>query len=130
MWGNIVAGVFRFKKPGVEEYILFSNGQITEGTTNDEASSFIITAGGPFTIKVFSDGTDVTSVRLESDTRKLEYTNDGIYINGSLAGTSITFAGSALTLVPGNYFLYEGTMNLTKNQAITAAGYRSGYCLL
>ncbi len=121
MWGNIVPGVFRFKKPGVEEYILFTSGQITAGTTNDDASSFVVTAGGPFTIKVFSDGTNITSVRLESDTRKLEYTNQGIYINGSLAG-SVTFAGTALTLVPGNYFLYEGSMTLTKNQAITAQG--------
>ena len=122
MWGNIVAGMFRFKKAGVEQYVLYSAGQITAGTTNDEASSFIITAGGPFTIKVFSDGTNITSVRLEDGTRKLEYTTAGIYINGALAGNSVTFAGSALTLVPGNYFLYEGTMNLTKNQAITAAG--------
>ena len=122
MWGNIVAGVFRFKKAGVEQYVLFSSGQITEGTTNDEASSFVVTAGGPFTFKVFSDGTNVTKVRLESDTRKLEYTNEGIYINGNLAGSSMTFAGSALSLVPGNYYLYEGTMTLTKNQSITAQG--------
>jgi hypothetical protein len=122
MWGNIVAGVFRFKKAGVEQYVLFSGGQITEGTTNDEASSFVVTAGGPFTIKVFSDGTNVTKVRLESDTRKLDYTNEGIYINGNLAGSTITFAGSVLTLVPGNYYLYEGTMTLTKNQSITAQG--------
>lgn len=122
MWGNIVPGIFRFKKAGVEQYVLFSNGQITEGTTNDEASSFVVTAGGPFTIKVFSDGTNVTKVRLESETRKLEYTNEGIYINGNLAGSSVTFAGSALSLVPGNYFLYEGTMTLTKNQTITAQG--------
>jgi hypothetical protein len=123
MWGSIVAGQFRFKKPAVEEYILFSAGEITEGTTNDEGASFIVTAGGAFTIKVLSDnGTDVTSVRVESDTRKLEYTNDGIYINGSLAGASVTFAGTALPLVAGNYFLYEGTMSLTKNQSITAQG--------
>lgn len=121
MWGNIVPGIFRFKKAGVEQYILFSNAEITEGTSNDEAASFVVTAGGPFTIKVFSDGTNVTSVRLESDTRKLEYTSDGIYINGNLAG-SVTFAGSALALVPGNYFLYEGTMTLTKNNSITAQG--------
>lgn len=120
MWGNIVAGMFRFKKPGTENYILYSGGKITEGTTNDEAASYIVTAGGPFTIKVLSDGTHVTSVRLESDSRKLEYTNDGIYINGSLAGPTVTFAGNALSLVAGNYFLYEGTMTLTKNQAITA----------
>jgi hypothetical protein len=122
MWGNIVAGIFRFKIPGVEQYILFTSGQITEGSTNDEASSFVITAGGAFTIKVFSDGTNVTKVSLESDTRKLEYTNTGIYINGNLAGSSITFAGSPLTLVTGNYYLYEGTMTLTKNQSITAQG--------
>ena len=83
MWGNIVAGVFRFKKPGAEQYILFTEGQITDGTTNDEASSFVVTAGGPFTIKVFSDGTSVTKVSLESETRKLEYTSDGIFINGA-----------------------------------------------
>jgi hypothetical protein len=122
MWGNIVAGVFRFKVPGAEEYILLTEGQITEGTTNDEASSFVVTAGGPFTIKVFSDGASVTKVSLESETRKLEYTNDGIFINGAAAGATLTFANNSLTLVPGNYFLYEGVMTLTKDQAITAAG--------
>jgi hypothetical protein len=122
MWGNIVPGVFRFKKGGVDQYVLFSGGLITAGTTNDEASSFVVTAGGPFTIKVFSEGTTVTKVRLESDTRKLEYTSAGIYINGVLAGSSVTFAGSALSLVAGNYFLYEGTMTLTKNQSVTAQG--------
>jgi hypothetical protein len=121
MWGNIVAGVFRFKKPSAEEYILYSAGQITAGTTNDEASSFVVTAGGPFTIKVFSDGTNVTKVSLESDTRKLEYTSQGIYINGALS-SSVTFANTALSLVAGNYFLYEGTMTLTKGQSITAQG--------
>jgi hypothetical protein len=122
MWGNIVPGVFRFKKGAVEQYTLFSGGQITQGTNNDEASSFVVSAGGPFTIKVFSDGANVTKVSLESDTRKLEYTNTGIYINGVLAGSSVTFAGGALSLVPGNYYLYEGTMTLTKNQSITAQG--------
>ncbi len=122
MWGNIVAGVFRFKIPGAEQYILLSEGQITEGTTNDEAQSFVVTAGGPFTIKVFSEGTTVTKVSLESETRKLEYTNDGIFINGAAAGSTITFANSTLSLVPGNYFLYEGVMTLTKDQAITAEG--------
>jgi hypothetical protein len=130
MWGNIVAGNFRFKKPGVEEYILLTEGQITYGTTNDEASSFVVTAGGPFTIKVFSDGTDITKVSLESETRKLEYTTDGIYINGSKVGTTITFGGSTLSLVAGNYFLYEGTMTLTKDQAISAEGIdlRTAFC--
>ena len=122
MWGNIVPGMFRFKKAGVEQYILYMNNEITEGTTNDEAASFIITAGGPFTIKVFSDGANVTSVRLESDTRKLEFTNEGIYINGALAGSTVTFAGTPLSLVPGNYYLYEGTMTLTKSQSVTASG--------
>jgi hypothetical protein len=122
MWGNIVAGVFRFKIPGSDEYILFKDGQIVEGATNDEASSFIVTAGGPFSIKVFSDGTSVTKVTVESDTKKLEYTNDGIYINGAKAGTSITFANNTLELVEGNYFLYEGTMTLTKDQVISAQG--------
>jgi hypothetical protein len=123
MWGNIVAGVFRFKIPGAEEYILLSEGLITEGVTNDEASSFIVTAGGPYSIKVYSnDGTTISKVTVESDTKKLEYTNDGIYINGALAGNSITFANNTLQLVEGNYFLYEGTMTLTKDQVITASG--------
>ena len=122
MWGNIVAGVFRFKKPAVEEYILFTEGQITDGTTNDEASSFVVTAGGPFAIKVFSDGTSVTKVSLESETRKLEYTNDGIFINGAVVGSTLTFANSTLSLVAGNYFLYEGVMTLTKDQVINAQG--------
>jgi hypothetical protein len=122
MWGNIVAGIFRFKKPSVEEYILYSEGSITNGTTNDEASSFVVSAGGPFTIKVFSDGSAITKVSLESETRKLDYTTDGIFINGNLAGSTLTFANNTLSLVAGNYFLYEGVMTLTKNQVINAEG--------
>lgn len=122
MWGNIVAGIFRFKKPGAEEYILYSEGQIIEGVSNDELSSFIVTAGGPFDIKVFSDGTSVVKVSIESATKKLEYTPDGIFINGALAGPSVTFANSTLSLVEGNYFLYEGVMTLTKDQVINAQG--------
>ena len=77
--GVILLQVYSALKNLVQNNIFcIRNGQITEGTTNDEASSFVVTAGGPFTIKVFSDGTNVTKVSLESETRKLEYTNDGI----------------------------------------------------
>lgn len=122
MWGNIVAGQFRFKKAGVSEYITYNGTQIVSGADN-EANSFVTTAGGAdYVIKVLSDGTNITSVSLEDGTKKLEYTNNGIFINGIKATSSMSFAGNSLSLVTGNYFLYEGSMDLTKNQSITGVG--------
>lgn len=121
MWGSIVAGLFRFKKAGVEQYITFSGSQIVTGADNKD-KSFVISDGGPYTIKLFSDGTNITRVRCEDGTKMLEYTNEGIFINGVKATPSMSFAGKPLTLVPNNYFLYEGTMNLDKDQSITSSG--------
>ncbi len=122
MWGNIVAGQFRFKKAGVEQYITYNGSQIVTGADN-KAQSFVVTDGGTYTIKVFTDAAGNTNkVRLEDGSKMLEYANDGIFINGVKATPSMTFAGKPLTLVPGNYFLYEGTMELTKDQSITSTG--------
>lgn len=121
MWGNIVAGVFRFKKAGAEEYITFNGSELVVGA-DDKAKSFVVTDGGTYTIKVFGDATSITKVRLEDGTKMLEYSNEGIFINGVKATASMSFAGNSLDLVPGNYFLYEGTMNLTKDQSISSMG--------
>lgn len=122
MWGNIVAGQFRFKKAGVAEYVTYNGNQIVSGVDN-EANSFVTTAGGAnYVIKVLSDGTNITSVSLEDGTKKLKYTNEGILINGVKATSSMTFAGNSLSLVAGNYFLYEGAMDLTKDQSVTGVG--------
>lgn len=130
MWGNIVPGSFRFKKAGVEQYITFSGTNIVTGADNKD-KSFVITSGGTFTIKVFTDVSgNANKVRLEDGSKMLEYTNDGIFINGVKATPSMTFAGQSLAIVPGNYFLYEGSMNLTKDQSITSAGVdlRTAFC--
>lgn len=130
MWGNIVPGQFRFKKAGVEEYITFDGTKIVTGADNKE-KSFIISAGGPFTFRVFTDASGkVTMVRCEDGSKTLDYTNDGIFINGVKAVESMSFAGQALNIVPGNYFVYEGTMNLTKDQSVTSSGVSlsTAYC--
>jgi hypothetical protein len=121
MWGSIVAGVFRFKKAGVEEYILYENGQVVSGSDN-KASSFVVSAGGPISIRVMADETGITGVRLYDDTKSLEYQNGRILVNGVTVAPTITFAGNSLALKSGNYFVYEGTMNLTKDQSISASG--------
>ncbi|HLN72294.1 MAG TPA: hypothetical protein VK205_03310 [Prolixibacteraceae bacterium] len=121
MWGNIVAGVFRFKLPGVEQYVTFSGGKIVVGA-DDKAASFVVTDGGTYTIKVMADGNTFTKVRLDDGTKTLEYTNEGIYLNGALVVPTMTFANKTLNMVAGNYFVYDGTMDLTKGQSITAQG--------
>ena len=121
MWGNIVAGNFRFKKPDVEQYVVYSGGQIVTGADNKDAS-FVVTDGGTYTIKVFSEGSTITKIRLDDGTKTLEYTNNGIFLNGVLVVSTMSFAGNTLNIVPGNYFVYDGTMTLTKGQSITAQG--------
>jgi len=122
MWGNIVAGTFRFKKAGLEQYIVYSGGQIVTGADNIPAS-FVISAGGAYTIKVFStDGTTFSKVRLTDGTKTLEYTNQGIFINGVLVVSTMTFASNTLNIVPGKYYEYDGTMTLSKDQVISAQG--------
>ena len=121
MWGSIVAGTFRFKVPGAEQYIVYSGGKIVTGA-DDKAASFVVTDGGPYTIKVFRDGTTINKVRLEDGTKTLEYTNQGIFLNGAMVVSTMTFATKTLNIVAGNYFVYDGTMDLTKGQTITAQG--------
>ncbi len=122
MWGNIVPGVFRFKKAGTEEYVLYDGATIVEGTTNDKASSFVTSAGGTITIKLFYDGTKYNKVSLEAGDKSLDYTLDKVYINGTAAPATMSFGGSALALKPGSFYIYEGVAALTNNQNITASG--------
>ncbi|MDR0692259.1 MAG: hypothetical protein LBF69_04390 [Prevotellaceae bacterium] len=121
MWGNINAGVFRFKKDGQEEYILYENGQIVSAADNKN-NSFVVSAGGPLSIRVMAEGTTITNVRVFDNAKTLEYQNGQILVNGATVMPTITFAGNALALKSGNYFVYEGTMDLTKDQSITATG--------
>jgi hypothetical protein len=123
MWGNINPGSFRFKLGGKEQYVLFQDGKITVGTSNDESASFLTSAGGPLTIKLFYDGTNYTSVSLENDVRSLEYLADGsMNINGAPAPTAIKFADADLAKKAGTFYVYEGTATLAVNQSITAQG--------
>ncbi|MDR0507008.1 MAG: hypothetical protein LBH32_09375 [Dysgonamonadaceae bacterium] len=123
MWGNIKPGKFRFKIGGKDEYVLYKDGTIVGGSTNDENASFITSAGGPLTIKLFYDGEKYTLVSLENEIRSLEFgLNGSININGSPAPSAVTFAGAALTLKEGSLYVYEGTANLTKGSSISASG--------
>jgi hypothetical protein len=122
MWGNIVAGIFRFKQEGADQYILFDGTNIITGGDNKD-NSFVVTAGGPISIRIMTDATgNITSVRLYDETKSLEYQNGNILVNGVAVAPNITFAGNQLTLKAGNYFVYEGTPDLTKDQSISASG--------
>ncbi len=123
MWGNTVAGVFRLKKGGVEQYITYAAGKIVTGTDN-KANSFILPAAGSFHIRVMADVTGITSVRTfdEGLGKSLEYKNNEVMLNGVLAPANITFAGGTMNLLPGNYFIYEGTLELTNGQSVTGNG--------
>ncbi|MDR1120291.1 MAG: DUF4625 domain-containing protein [Dysgonamonadaceae bacterium] len=123
MWGNINPGSFRFKLGGQEQYIIYQNNTIETGTGNDASASFITSAGGPLTIKLFYDGTAYTKVSLESETKMLEFlANGAININGAPSPAAIVFAGSNLAKKSGSLYVYEGTVNLTKDQTFTATG--------
>ena len=121
MWGAIVAGQFYFKEGGKDNFLTFANRQLTLGA-EDKAASFSITLGGAFSMKVFKEGEEYTKVELSDGTRTLAYTNEGIYINGALASSAISFCGSSLALIDGEYFSYEGLAQLTKDQTVTAEG--------
>ena len=125
MWGQTRAGVFRLKKAGKQEYILYKDGKITVESNNSYIDfNFPIPAAGAFNIEVNADETGFTSVRAYDDLQSLslEYKNGVVLLSGVPALPSITFAGSAMGLVPGNYFVYEGTLDLTKNQSVTGSG--------
>lgn len=124
MWGNTVAGVFRLKKAGQEQYIVYSGGKITTSTSNNKDDNFILSAAGQFNIRVTADETGITSIRAYDDNKQksVEYQNDKVLINGVVASSSVTFAGSTLNLVPGNYFVYQGTVDLTNGQSVTGSG--------
>jgi len=125
MWGQTQAGVFRLKKAGKEEYILYINGEIKIESNNSFIDfNFPIPAAGAFSIEVNADETGITSVRAFDDDQSLslEYKNNEVLLGGVPALPSITFAGSTMNLVPGNYFVYEGTFDLTNNQSVTGTG--------
>lgn len=121
MWGAIVAGQFYFKEGGKDNYLTYANRKLTLGA-EDKAASFSITLGGAFSMKVFQEDGVYTKVELSDGTRTLAYTNEGIYINGALAPEAISFCGSPLALVEGEYFSYEGIAQLTQGQTVTASG--------
>jgi hypothetical protein len=124
-YGATVAGIFRFKKGGVEEYVTYSNGQITAGGDN-KGNSFVLSAPGAFHFRVMGDANGITSVKVYdvNQAKTLEYKNGEILLNGVPATSSITFAGQALSLAAGNYFVYESTTNvtLTQNASVTGSG--------
>ena len=125
MWGNTVAGIFRLKKAGKEQYILYSNGQIVTSSNNSLTDdNFIIPVGGKFNIRVMGDETGITSVTAFDDElgKALEFKSGEVLLNGMSALPTISFAGNGLSLVPGNYFVYQGTINLTNNQSVTGDG--------
>src|SRR5690606_26697782 len=106
MWGSIVAGSFRLKLAGENQFITYANQMITLGS-DDVNSAFEVSVGGSFTIKVFQEGEHFTRVSLEDATRTLEYTSEGIFINGIPVPDAISFGGHEVGKVDGSYFTFE-----------------------
>lgn len=124
MYGNTVAGVFRLKKAGQEQYVLYSGGNIMTSADNKD-NSFVLSAAGQFNIQVMADETGIISVKAYDDNqqRSVEYQNNSkILINGVVAEPSISFAGNALNIVPGNYFVYQGMFDLTNGESVIGTG--------
>jgi len=122
MWGNINPGEFRFKIGGEEKYILFDGSNIVEGTTNDEAQSFLISTGGHVIFTLYYDGTQYNKLSLEVGGKSLDYTNEGFVVNGSPLPAVMSFAGGSLTKKEGSFWLYEGVIDLGKDEEFTATG--------
>ncbi len=121
MWGSIVAGSFRFKLAGQDQYLTYAGQGMSLGSDNPGAG-FLVSTGGAFTIKVFSKAGEFTKVSLEDSERTLEYTNEGIYINGVPVPEEVNFAGSNVPRVEGSYFTFEGQVSLINGQTIVASG--------
>ena len=96
MWGSTAAGTFRIKKGGEEKYILWDGKQIIMSNTDDKSKSFPITAGANFEFKISFEGEQCTQVQITSPTRLLEFTNQGVKINGTVMGESVDFANNSL----------------------------------
>ena len=123
MWGNTVAGVFRLKKAGQEQYIVYSGGKITTTATNSLGDNFVLSAAGQFSMMVMADANgNITSVRaFDNNSKKsVEYQNNAVLVNGVKATSSVNFGGNSLSLIPGNYFVYQGTFDLTNGQTVTS----------
>lgn len=121
MWGSIVAGTFRFKLAGQDQFITFANGAVTLGP-DDPGAAFLVSVGGSFTIKVYQVEGVFTRVSLEDSERTLEYTSEGIFINGVAVPQAISFAGSDIPLKENSYFTFEGPVSLTNGQTVSASG--------
>ena len=124
MWGQTVAGVFLFKKAGVEQYILYSNRAFLTNATNNETLAFPLPAAGSFNIRVMADASGFTAVRAFDDGQQktVEYQTGKVMINGIEAPPGISFAGNAMNLAPGSYFVYQNTFELTNGQSVTGEG--------
>ena len=123
MWGNTVAGVFRLKKAGLEQYIIYSGGKITTSAANNLTNNFILSASGQFSIMVMADENgNITNVRAFDNNQKksVEYQNNTVLVDGLNATSMVSFGGNTLSLAPGNYFVYQGTIDLTNGQPVTS----------
>lgn len=120
MWGSTAAGTFRIKKGGEEKYILWDGKQIIMSNTDDKSKSFPITAGANFEFKISFEGEQCTQVQITSPTRLLEFTNQGVKINGTVMGESVDFANNSLKKKEGTDYIYESTISLTQKQQITS----------
>ena len=123
MWGNTVAGVFRLKKAGQEQYIVYSGGKIATSTTNNLTNNFILSSAGQFNILVMADENgNITSVRAFDNNLKksVEYQNNAVLVNGVHATPTVSLGGNTLNLLPNNYFAYQGTFELTNGQSVTS----------
>lgn len=120
MWGSTAAGVFRLKKGGTGEFILWDGSKIMESKTDDKSKSFPLTAGGPFTIRAnFTNGT-CSSVVVSGGGKSVIFSNDNVVINGTKITPEISFAGKQLKLQSGSSYIYSGEIKLSKGQTISS----------
>ena len=128
MWGNINPGRFCFKVGGKEEYIMFDGNGITTGASYDEQQRFPITAGGWVEFTLYYDGTNFNKVLLNADGKTLEYTAEGILVNGMQVPAAMSFGGGSLAKKEGSLWAFEGRVTLQKDQDVTASGIDLSMC--
>ena len=127
MWGSTAAGVFRLKKGGTENYILWNGSRIVQTTADNPAQSFPVTAGGSFTIKAVMNNNICTAVEISGSGKSLIFANDKVTVNGKVAGPTVGFAGNTLARKAGTNYIYEGMVTLEKGQKIDSDFDLSGF---
>ena len=127
MWGKSNAGIFRLKRGGTGEYILWDGKKIIQSTVDDKNKSFPLTAGGPFTIRANFQNNVCTSVEVAGGGKSVFFGNGKVVVNGSEVKNTAQFNGSNLTLKSGACYVYEGNVKLTHGQTVSSSFDLSAY---